>query len=476
MVSDMTEETTVEKPGMVRRVLDSWHNLWTGKGTSKDARTATTYNSGPVIGDSTLSQLYRSNGIAKKIVNIPVDDMTRNGFKIKGDEDDTVLMRMEELNLIGAANLAQKWARLYGNGIVLMGVDDGGELWEPVNEDRVKDVTSFTVFDRREVEVDQQSLQRDMGKPDFLQPQLYKITPVTGGTTVSVHISRLMIFRGSELPRQELVENSYWDQSFLQAIYESLRQYGAVYDSAEFIVEDFIQTLIKLDNVMNLMRTKEGQKLIKARLDLFDKSRSVANTLIVDTKEDYSKHASAVSGLDLVMDRFGIKLTAEADIPATKLFGRSPAGENSTGAADIRFYYDGLKAAQNDKLRPQLDKPVRYQFIANGGEPEDWTIEFNPLTTMTPKEEAELYKLNAEGDAANVNAGIADPDQLEKHRFGGATYNATPPTYEVPDEPEPEPEPKTPPFPPGMPFQPGQPGVQPPAPVEPAAGEEEDDK
>jgi phage-related protein (TIGR01555 family) len=475
MVSDMTAETAVEKHGVMRRVLDSWQNLFKGKGTSKDARTSTTYNSGPIISDSTLSQLYRSNGIAKKIVNIPVDDMTRNGFKIKGDEDDKVLMRMEELNLLGAANLGQKWARLYGNGIVLMGIDDGGELSEPVNEDAIKDVTSLTVFDRREVEVDQQSLQTDMGKPDFLQPQIYQITPVTGGNTVRVHVSRLMIFRGSELPRKELVENSYWDQSFLQSIYESLRQYGAVYDSAEFIVEDFVQTLIKLKNVMNLMKTKEGQALVKSRLNLFDKSRSVANTLIIDTEEDYSKHASTVTGLDLVMDRYGIKLTGESDIPATKLFGRSPAGENATGAADIRFYYDGLEAAQNEKLRPQLEKPIKYMFLANGGEPEDWTIEFNPLTTMTPKEESELYKLNAEGDAANVNGGIADPDQLEKYRFGGATYNASPPTYEVPDEPEPEPEPPTPPPPPFGQFgaQPPVPGAPVPPP-EPAAGEEEE--
>lgn len=434
-----------KKPGLIetgKRLLqvirnDSWRNVLTGTGTSKDKRKSTTYSASPNISDQTLANLYRSNGIARKIIDVPANDMTRNGFTIDGDDDDKVLQHLETLNAKGKTNKGIKMGRLFGAGIVLIGVNDGGALEEPVNEKAIKSVDSLVVFDRREVIIQEQDIQTDMGKPDFLEPQMYDITPVTGGgEMVRVHTSRVMRFRGSDLPRQELVQNSYWEQSVIQAIYEHMRQYGAVFDSAEFIVEDFIQTLIKMKNVMNYMKTKQGQELIKARLNLFDKSRSVANTLIVDTEEDYAKHASTVTGLDTLLDRFQMALSAVADMPVTKLFGRSPGGENATGESDMRNYNDGIRAGQTDDVGPQLDKLVKYTFLSFGSEPEKWSIRWLPLLTPTPKEEAEVYDLTAKGDQTYVTARIADPVELEKHRFDGAEFNASPPTYKV-KEPDP---------------------------------------
>jgi phage-related protein (TIGR01555 family) len=434
-----------KKPGLIetgKRLLkvirsDSWRNVLTGKGTNSDKRTSTTYGAGPRISDQTLANLYRSNGICRKIIDVPANDMTRNWMKITGDDDDEVLQHLETIKTKSRTNKGIKWSRLFGAGIVLMGIDDGGSLEEPVNEDNIRSVDSLVTFDRREVIIQEHDLQSDMSEPDFLEPQMYEITPVTGGDhMVRVHASRIMRFRGADLPRQELVQNAYWEQSIIQAIYEHMRQYGGVFDNAEFIIEDFIQTLIKMQNVMNHMKTQKGQELVKARLHLFDRSRSVANTMIIDTNEDYSKHASTVTGLDTLLDRFAIALAAVADMPVTKLYGRSPAGENATGESDMRNYNDGIKASQEDDVGPELEKLIKYTFLSFGKEPEKWTIKWQPLVTPTPKEEAELYDLTAKGDQTYVNARIADPVELEKHRFSGAEFNADAPTYEV-KEPDP---------------------------------------
>jgi len=453
----MSDQKPAEKQGLIKRVWsairgDSWQNVLTGTGTSYDKRKATTFAASRRIHPQQLAKLYVDNGITRKIVDLPANDMTRNWLKVKGDDDDKVLMRMEELKTKQEVTKGIKWGRLFGCGIVVMGIDDGGELEEPVNEANVRSVDSLTVFDRREVVIEEQDLQFDMGQPDFLEPQMYEITPVTGPSVqVRVHTSRCMRFRGVETPRQELVSNSYFDLPVLQAIYDNLRQYGGVFDSAEFIVEDFIQTLIKMEGVMAMMRSKEGQATVKARLNLFDQSRSSANTLIVDTNEDYSKHSSTVTGLPDLLDRFMMTLSAVTGIPVTKLFGRSPAGENATGEADTRFYYDDIKSSQEDEVSPELEKLVRLLFIAQGGEPEKWSIQWNPLITPTPKEKAELYKINAEGDAVAVNSNVADPAELEEYRYGGATYNSEPPTYEVPKERDEPPPPEMPPIPPIQP-------------------------
>ena len=44
------------------------------------------------------------------------------------------------------------------------------------------------------------------------------------------------------------------------------------------------------------------------------------------------------------------------EIPATRLFGRSPEGMNATGDSDIQNYYEKISTKQDAQLRPILEK------------------------------------------------------------------------------------------------------------------------
>lgn len=429
-----TKSKTTSKTDGVRS--DGWSNLNTGRGTTADQRAATHFKGVAKKTMNELASLYEFSGLARKIVDAPVDDMTRNWFTIQGDDDDAITQRMEELMCQKKVNSAGKMARLFGGSIILMGIKDGKDLQDPVNENTIKEVTSLTVFDRREVEPRTDSLYDDLGEPHFGEPQLYDIFPVTGAESTVVHESRLMIFEGDELPRTEWQSNGYWHSPIFRTIYENLRQTGAVFDSAEFIVEDFVQTIIQIENIMQLMRTKKGEALIKKRMDLLDKTRSSMNVLFMGTNETYAKHTATVSGLELLLDRFMMMLSAVCGIPVTRLFGRSPAGQNATGESDMRNYYDEIRSEQRNTMTPTISRLIQYLFMAQGNEPEQWKIEYKPLQEPTPKEQAELYDMNAKGDAANVQNGIADPEELERFRFGGDQYNGASPTYDVPEERE----------------------------------------
>ncbi len=93
--------------------------------------------------------------------------------------------------------------------------------------------------------------------------------------------------------------------------------------------------------------------------------------------------------------------------------GRSPAGQNATGESDIRFWYDHIQAQQNNVLKPRLEKLIRYLFLEQGHtEPEQWSIQFNPLFLKTDMEEANLYKATAEGDAIYIQNGVLAPAEV----------------------------------------------------------------
>ncbi len=86
-------------------------------------------------------------------------------------------------------------------------------------------------------------------------------------------------------------------------------------------------------------------------------------------------------------------MAGAAEIPATKLFGRSPQGMNSTGEMELRNYYDMIAQMQERLLRPALEKLIPVMSVSCWGYvPEDLEIVFEPVMTTSPAERAELVQ------------------------------------------------------------------------------------
>ena len=339
---------------------DGFANALTGMGDRNyDKRLSTVFKPGLRLSDSTLTGLYRGNGLSRRIVNLPAVEMTRNWFTINGDEDDAVLQKLETLGAQEMYTDALVWSRLYGGAVILMGLNDGMALWRPVNEKRIRDIMFLRVFDRREVEVVHQSISTDPTDPLFGEPTKYLITPITGGSQFKVHASRLIRFDGAKIPGRELFAHNWWHDSILESVYEQIRQMGAVYDSSEFIVNEFVMTIIQIDNMLD-MNMKDNGALLKQRLAMLDLSKHVKNTMLLDTKETFAKHSSTVAGLEKLLDSFMMSVSSVTGIPVTLLMGRSPAGQNATGESDIRMWYDSIRSGQRAGLRPRLEKLIRY--------------------------------------------------------------------------------------------------------------------
>ena len=62
---------------------DGWTNVVTNLGTSNSRTNSTLFKPNLALDQYTLAEIYKSNGIGKRIVNIVVDDAAR-GF-IEGD-------------------------------------------------------------------------------------------------------------------------------------------------------------------------------------------------------------------------------------------------------------------------------------------------------------------------------------------------------------------------------------------------------
>lgn len=417
--------------GEPRAVMDGWRNLLTRSGYSEYDKTANrSFRLLHRLQEADLNEMYRGEGFAKKVIDVPVHEMMREGWWLEGDEDGEIndTLRSDELGLMKAVRRHLTWDRLHGGSLLVLGIDDGGGLEDEANEAGVRRLMFAHVYDRWQVQVQDADLEKDPNKERFNLPEYYEVTP-TVGVSFKVHHSRCHVLDGVDIPDRERQKNQGWGDSALQAVFTRLASLGGVYKNVETITEDFVQTILQIDNLQDLIAAGE-EDVIRRRLAIIDEARHVLNTILLDSREKYEKSVSSVSGLEKVIQEFAIALSAVTSIPVTLLMGRSPAGMDATGEADTRSWYDRVASMQSDKLKPVLDWLLGWVLAAEeyGLSPdgdEELTVQFNPLWQPSEKERAETYKTYAEGDMAYVGQGVLLPEEVAEARFTGDSVEDT---------------------------------------------------
>ena len=335
---------------------DNWVNPMTNLGVSNSRTNSTMFR--PTIGlqKQTLQGMYRSDGIAKRIVNIVVDDSLREF--INGE-----IELLEELKRVRAKQAmfdAGSFGRLYGGALLVAFVDDGAELEQPLNHKQIQKIVSLQVFDRYQVSWMDEDICKDFYQDHFGLPEIFTISKQQNShitedeSSFKVHRSRCFLFGGDRLCNSSRRHNRGWDDSVLQSCYEALRNYGIVNSSSVEIVQDFVQPIMKMSALSE--KLTHGLDEVRSRLDNIDRSRSGQNTILLDADggEEYNKLPSSIAGLDDLWDRFSETICATTGIPASRLFGRSPAGLNSSGESDLKNWHDIVSAYREDQIEPCL--------------------------------------------------------------------------------------------------------------------------
>jgi phage-related protein (TIGR01555 family) len=233
--------------------LDGYINAVTGVGNAlRDKRRGARFH----VNELTAEQeenLWRGDDMAARVVELPVDEMLRNGFDIKIDEDapDTgttkteteqkndagappftqpkpgapmipsvpakppgvieprnaegkalakaVLARYEELRGPEMVQLAGHFERAHGGGAIILGVDDGSkDMTQPLNEDNISSLTWLNVLTPREMQAVR--YYADPMAPKFGMPEVYRVQAdvmsgdmATGLPTQKIQVSQVLV-------------------------------------------------------------------------------------------------------------------------------------------------------------------------------------------------------------------------------------------------------------------------------------------
>ena len=408
---------------------DGWINVLTGLGLrGRDKNVHAQFRLEKIFEQAELDQLYRSDGVTRRIMDIIPSEMVRQGWEIEGDSDQKTNAALETIKANFNLITLLRWARLYGGALCVMGIADGLPLEEPVDEKNIRDVKWLHVFDRYQSFSRDGTFEKDLNSPNYGFPNVYTVNDTRTGALFYVHHSRILRIDWSILPPRQQNFNNGWGDPLIQSIYDELRNYSTAFANAGLIMQDFVNYTLSIPNLAELIASQCADNQVMKRLDLLNMTKSATNTMILDAAEKYEKSSTNIVGIPELLDRFMLALSAVSGVPVSLLFGRSAAGLNATGDNDVRNFYDMVKQEQESKLKPVLEKLTRYIMLSKDGpfsgiEPDNWSIQFVPLWQNTEEQEANIRKIVAETDAIYLDRGVLDPTEVAVSRFGGNRWS-----------------------------------------------------
>jgi phage-related protein (TIGR01555 family) len=403
--------------------IDGWANLLTGLGlVGADKRMSTGFIPDPRLTYTDLTYLYRSDGLAKRAINLPVNDMLRSWYQLEGDTDGKIELRMKEIDARKQLKRAMRLARLFGGSLCVLGINDGQTYEKPVREGSIKSIDHIHVFDRWRMTVNTADLYLDPANQKYGLPERYLITPLYG-VPFYVHESRVLRFEGEDVTDLIRIQNQGWADSTLQAVWDRLRALGETYGNIETILDEFIIGKMTITNLQEMIAAGK-EKLAQKRLNYVDMTKHIMNTVLLDKDEEYDRISATVTGIGDLTDRIIEAFCAVTGIPVCLFMGRSQAGLSNDEASQVRFYYDKIAGEQQEDLLPQLNRLINYINLSLGKPlEEEWFVRFNPLWQPTQKEIVEQRKNQAETDKIYIDAGVLLPEEVAASRFGGDLYS-----------------------------------------------------
>jgi phage-related protein (TIGR01555 family) len=435
----------MQNAGLMERALrraDSIVNWMTGLGSLLDrGRTAGPDTAREPLTWDELTALYRYNGYARRYVSIMAAEMTRAGWRVRDEEDqsaDPTAEIDEALGLLSVIEEGLTWARLYG-GCVLVPVfeedvpatyrnNTSSWLAQPLELERLGKLTNIAVMTPYEAQVEK--YEGRMGKRSFRKAQMWRLQPqVTSWSHdlwsgAVVHSSRVLYLSGARIPPHLRQLNAGYDDSVLQSCWDQVRHKTSADQGMAAMLQQIKMNVIKVEGMAS-MQLGDQEEYFQLRMKEIAQGMSLHDLLLLDQGEEFHQINAQVSGLGLLDDKLARALCAVTGMPATLFFGDAPSGLNTDGESGRRIWDKVIGAAQRHFLQAELRRLYTMIFASQDGPeaPEGkWGLEFNPLDQPTEREQAEIEDLHARTDETRIRSQVVTSEHVRRSRFGEGGY------------------------------------------------------
>jgi len=398
-------------------ILDGLTNVMSGLGTAKSKRSHNQWQYANLNDWASLDACYQSNWIARKICDIPAEDMTREWRRVKCDGSEDIEALESQLLVPNVVQEAVTWARLYGGSGILMITDQ--DLTKPLNVERIRkgslkrllvldrwDMSSFTINTW------------DILASNYLKPEFYTIR----GGSMQIHHSHFARFTGARLPLRFMAQTQGWGDSELRKCLDDITDMVAAKDGIAELMQEANIDVITREGLTEELSTDQDDMIIK-RYEMFSLMKSSIQMALLDGDEKFARMTLNLSGVAPIIEQFMTWISGAADIPVTRMFGTSAKGMNASGEGDDRNYNNSIRAGQ----RSYLAEPMRtldevMVRSALGNWPADYDYVWNPLSLPNDLENAQAEQLRAQKHMQYLEAGIVQKSQVMRELQASEEY------------------------------------------------------
>lgn len=411
-------------------LTDRLTNLVSGMGTTVDKRSSLFYAFAAMTGQE-AEAAYRNSWLAKKIVDVPGKDMTREWRDWKTSKDKIELIEKEErrLQLRAKVQRCLILARMFGGAGLVLGIADKDQM-EPIAhkvlpngqvEYKISKGDLRYVRAMSRYQLVEGPPREDPLDPWVDEPEFYQLSNRQGGQ-VKLHPSRVVPFIGQRAPEGGFYAQAswFWGDPVMQSVGDAVKNADLAQAGFSALIDQAKLDIIKIPELLETWSLDENEDQLKNRLSVAQMAKSVFNALILDGSEEWEQRQITWAGIPDTMFAFLNVVAGAADIPLTRLLGTSPKGLQSTGDGEDRDYNKMVKAWQEDLLEPALDRVDDIMLPSVFGTvPSDIYWEFAPLTQLDEKEAAEVENKHADTVKKLSDTGLLPPPALAKITANG---------------------------------------------------------
>ena len=413
--------------GKVLQFVDGLRNALTGQGTSRDARTASTYCATRPLTQHEIHAAYTGSGLMRKIIQIPALDMVREGRCWEMEREEIEALEAEEKRL----QLAQKLLlvetlRGLGGGAFVLGLPGRPDTPAPRSIGK-GGLAYIHVVSRWHLTF--QALSTDATRPGYGEPVMWQMQ--TEGGMVDIHPSRVIAFKAdtsSSLapPFATHSADTYWGESTVQQVLDAVKDSDTARASFAALLHKARLTRIGIPNLSEVVATVDGEAKVGARMQIIAIAESMYNATVFDSGNGADGPAEKIddisynfAGAKDVINAYADFVCAVSDVPATRLLGRAPEGLNSSGDGQQKDWVKKIRAKQTLQMAPCLDQLDVYLVpSALGSTPAKVDYDFEPLEAPDEDKTATRFKTVAE--ALNT---IATLNAMPEQAFNEAAQN-----------------------------------------------------
>lgn len=421
-------------------------NYVTGTGTARDKITHARWQFERPQ-DQQLLALYRSTWIARKLVDIPIADMLREGWRWQADEADITKLEEEERRLGVAQKLKEALTRdaVFGGGALILG-DGTSDTAQPLLPESIGQggLQYLIVAGRGELTV--KELERVPGV-DYGKPAMFELLPLQG-RALQIHPTRVITFNAMPIPAPlgVLGEQDFWGDSRLAAVLRDIAAAMSGVAGTGRLMEELAITYHKIAGFTEKMAEKGGEEQVRRVISLMNQMKSSVQAVPIDKDDDIEVITASFAGIPEALRSLMQNVSGAGDIPLTRFLGSSPDGMNATGASDTRNYYDRLAGERQADIVPAMDYLDQFLIPSALGRQDDAVRRvWNPLWQLSEVEQVDLDAKKIKIMTDTNTAGIVHDHVVEQVTrtimIDSPTFQGAEKAFEEADKmPEPEPE------------------------------------